>query len=87
MSEARYFEKGSGFGGLSGNGAVREKKFKVHPRSTLERVMRLLSEALPGSWLEIRNYRREVLTLTRADLTQETPAEINRFLLGDSAPA
>ncbi|MFF0291484.1 WGR domain-containing protein [Streptomyces sp. NPDC005262] len=66
---------------------VREKTFKVYPRSMLERGIRLLTDALPGSWLEIRNYRRDVLALTSADLTQETPAEIDRFLLGDSAHA
>lgn len=77
----------NGFQELGGNPSVREKAFKVYPRSMLERGMRLLSEALPSSWLEIRNYRRDVLTLTRADLTQRTPAEINRFLLGDSARA
>ncbi|MGI5292029.1 WGR domain-containing protein [Nonomuraea polychroma] len=77
----------NGFENLGGRTAVREKTFKVYPRAMLERAMRLLSEALPGSWLEIRNYRRDVLTLTQADLTQETSAEIDRFLLGDTAKA
>ncbi|GAA4621998.1 hypothetical protein GCM10023196_012430 [Actinoallomurus vinaceus] len=77
----------NGFEELGGTPSVREKTFKVYRRSMLERGMRLLSEALPGSRLEIRNHRREVLTLTRPDLTRETPAEIDRFLLGDSARA
>jgi hypothetical protein len=77
----------NGFEELGGNPSVREKRFKVYPRSMLERGMGLLSEAVSGSWLEIRNYRREVLTLTRADPTQETPAEVDRFLLSDSAQA
>jgi predicted DNA-binding WGR domain protein len=72
----------NGFEELGGKSSVSEKKFKVYPRSMLERGMRLLSEAVPGSRLEIRNYRREVLVLTRADLTQQTPAEVDRFLMG-----
>ncbi|WOX20045.1 WGR domain-containing protein [Streptomyces solicathayae] len=72
---------------LRGANSVREKAFKVYPRSMLERGIQLLSEALPGSWLEIRNHRRDVLTLTPTDLTDGTPAEIDRFLLGDSAQA
>lgn len=62
--------------------AVRERKFSVYPRPMLERGLRLLSEAVPESRLEIRNFRGEVVTLTRADLAPETPGEIDRFLLG-----
>lgn len=72
----------NGFGELGGTVSVREKTFTVYRRSDLERGMRLLAEALTGSWLEVRNYRREVMTLTRASLTSETPDEIDRFLLG-----
>lgn len=71
-----------GFAALGGTRSAREKAFKVCRRSMLDRNTRLLAEALPGSWLEIRNYRREVLALTQADLTPQTPAEIDRFLLG-----
>lgn len=71
----------NGFAELGGNASVREKTFKVYSRSMLEQRLRLLSEALPGSWLEIRNYQRNVLTLTQADLTQDTFAEIDQFLV------
>ncbi|WP_237106008.1 WGR domain-containing protein [Nonomuraea sp. MG754425] len=74
-----------GFELLGGRTALREKTFKVYPRSMLDRGLRLLSEAGQGSRLEIRNHRRDVLALTRADLERGTPAEIDRFLLGDSA--
>lgn len=73
----------NGFEELGGTPSIREAKFKVYRRPMLERAMRLLSEALPGSRLEIRNYRRDVLTLTQANLTSETAAEVDRFLLGD----
>jgi predicted DNA-binding WGR domain protein len=78
----------SGFEELGGTSSIREKTFKVYPRAMLERGVRLLSEAVPGSLLEIRNYRRDVLTLTPAELTPGTPgtpAEVDRFLLGGSA--
>jgi hypothetical protein len=68
----------SGFGELGGTRAVREKTFKVYPRAMLDRAVRLLSQAEPGSRLSIRNYRLDVLTLTPAD----SPAGIDRFLLG-----
>ncbi|MEV6104988.1 WGR domain-containing protein [Streptomyces sp. NPDC051940] len=74
-----------GFAELGGTLSVREKKFKVYPRTTVERVLRLLAEAQPDSWLRIRNYRRDVLTLTPPDLTPETAARVDGFLRGDSA--
>ena len=80
-----------GFTGLNGRTSMREKKFKVYPRSTVDRVLRLLPEADPGSRLEIRNYKGGILTVTPADLSPETPADIDRFLLtnstGDTPPA
>jgi predicted DNA-binding WGR domain protein len=76
-----------GFKEFGGNRSVREKTFKVYPRSMLELGVRRLPEALPGSRLEIRNHRRHVLTLTPAGVTQETPAEVDRFLSGDSVKA
>ncbi|MEV6558483.1 WGR domain-containing protein [Nocardia sp. NPDC051756] len=75
----------NGFAELGGRTSLREKTFKVHRRSMLERGIGLLSAAGPGSWFEIRNYRREILTLTPADVAPQTPAEIHRFLLGDAA--
>ncbi|QEU89771.1 WGR domain-containing protein [Streptomyces kanamyceticus] len=72
----------SGFAELGGRSAVREKTFKVYPRPMLERALRLLPEATADSTLEIRNHRREVLTLTPPDLAPGTAAEIDRFLLG-----
>ncbi|MFB8282715.1 WGR domain-containing protein [Nocardia colli] len=75
----------NGFAELGGRSSLREKTFKVYRRSMLERGIRLLSAAEPGSRFEIRNYRREILTLAPADVAPQTPAEIDRFLLGDVA--
>ncbi|MFC7219509.1 WGR domain-containing protein [Streptomyces polyrhachis] len=75
----------NGFAELGGRQDVREKKYRVYPRTMVERGLRLLTQAQPGSWLRIRNYRREVLTLTPADLTHATPAQVDRFLRGDCA--
>lgn len=68
----------TGFGELGGTRSVREKTFKVYPRAMLDRTLRLLAAAEPGSWVRVRNHRLDVLTLTPAD----TPDGIDRFLLG-----
>lgn len=65
----------------------REKTFKVYRRERLEWALRLLSVATAGSRLEIRNYRCDVLTITPANLTPETPAAVDRFLLEGVRPA
>jgi predicted DNA-binding WGR domain protein len=65
----------------------REKTFKVYRRDRLEWALRLLSVADPDSWLEIRNYRYDVLTITPANLTPEIPAAVDRFLLEGVRPA
>jgi len=75
----------NGFAELGGRSPMREKTFKVYRRSMLERGIRLLSEASPGSRFEIRNYRREILSLTPEGVGPRTPAEIDRFLLGGVA--
>ncbi|MFC9434971.1 WGR domain-containing protein [Nocardia sp. NPDC057030] len=75
----------NGFAELGGRTSLREKRFKVYRRSMLERGLRLLSAATPDSRFEIRNYRREILTLTPADVAPRTPAEIDRFLRGGAA--
>ncbi|MFE9577130.1 WGR domain-containing protein [Nocardia sp. NPDC006044] len=75
----------NGFADLGGRTSLQEKKFKVYRRSMLERGIGLLSAATPDSTFEIRNFRREILTLTPADVGPQTPAEIGRFLLGDAA--
>ncbi|MFJ2770633.1 WGR domain-containing protein [Streptomyces sp. NPDC087300] len=71
-----------GFAELGGRSSVREKTFKVYSRPMLERALRLLSAATADSTLEIRNHRRDILALAPAHLTSDTPAGIDRFLLG-----
>jgi predicted DNA-binding WGR domain protein len=75
-----------GFAELHGTPSLREKTFKVYSREQLERVIRLLPAAEPGGWLEIRNYRREVLRLTQADLTPDTLAAVDRVMRGAVVP-
>jgi predicted DNA-binding WGR domain protein len=66
---------------------IRDEKFKVYPRSGLELRILQLSRAAPGSRLEIRNHRYDVLALTSADLTAQTPADIDQFLgMSPSSP-
>ena len=77
----------SGFKELGGRTPLREKTFKVHSRERLEQVLRMLSVATAGSRLEIRNYRYDVLTIIPANLTAETPAAVDRFLLEGVRPA
>jgi hypothetical protein len=77
----------SGFEELGGRTPLREKTFKVHSRERLEQVLRMLSVATAGSRLEIRNYRYDVLTIIPANLTPETPAAVDRFLLEGVRPA
>jgi hypothetical protein len=78
---------GNGFKELGGRTSFGEKTFKVYPRERLEQALRMLSVATAGSRLEIRNYRCDVLTITSANLTPETPAAVDRFLLEGVRPA
>jgi predicted DNA-binding WGR domain protein len=77
----------SGFEELGGRMSFRETTFKVYPRETLEQALRMLSVARAGSRLELRNYRHDVLTITPANRTPETPAALDRFLLEGVRPA
>jgi predicted DNA-binding WGR domain protein len=78
---------GNGFKELGGRTSFGEKTFKVYPRERLEQALRMLSVATAGSRLEICNYRCDVLTITSANLTPETPAAVDRFLLEGVRPA
>jgi predicted DNA-binding WGR domain protein len=77
----------NGFKELGGRTPFREKRFKVYPHERLEQALRMLSVATAGSRLELRNYRYDVLTITPATLTPETPAAVDRFLLKGVRPA
>lgn len=77
----------NGFKELGGPKSLSEKTFKVYPRETLEQALQMLSGATASSRLELRNYRRDVLTITPANRTPETPAAIDRFLLEGVCPA
>jgi predicted DNA-binding WGR domain protein len=76
-----------GFKELGGRTSFKEKTFKVYPRETLEQALRMLSVATAGSRLELRNYQRDVLTITPANRTSQTPAALDRFLLEGVRPA
>ncbi|MFA1540420.1 hypothetical protein [Actinomadura monticuli] len=75
--------RADGFGEIGGRASVREKTFKVYPRAMVERGLRLAAEADPGSVLEIRNYRRDVLRVTPEQ--PRTLGEVDRFLLGPAS--
>ncbi|MFI0349965.1 WGR domain-containing protein [Actinomadura sp. 9N407] len=77
--------RAEGFEELGGRTSEREKKFKVYPRAMAERGLRLITEADPGSVLEIRNYRRDVLKVTPEQ--PRTLDEADRFLLGPAMTA
>lgn len=72
--------RADGFEEMGGRASLREKTFKVYPRAMVERGLRLVAEADPGSVLEIRNYRRDVLKVTPEQ--PRTLDEADRFLLG-----
>nr|BFE30267.1 hypothetical protein GCM10010200_025180 [Actinomadura rugatobispora] len=74
-----------GFEEMGGRTSVREKTFKVYPRAMVERGLRLMPEADPGSVLEIRNYRRDVLKVTPEQ--PRTLDEADRFLSGPATTA
>ncbi|MEW2355890.1 MerR family transcriptional regulator [Spirillospora sp. NPDC029432] len=77
--------RADGFEELRGRTSVREKKFKVYPRTMVERGLRLIAEADPGGFLEIRNYRHEILKATPEQ--PRTLDEADRFLLGPAMTA
>ncbi|WP_433475832.1 hypothetical protein ACQPZP_01630 [Spirillospora sp. CA-142024] len=77
--------RADGFEEIGGRTSVREKTFKVYPRAMVERGLRLTVEADPGSVLEIRNHRRDVLTVTPEQ--PRTLDEADRFLLGPAMTA
>lgn len=56
--------------------------FKCYPRSSLDKMVELLAQATPDSYVEIRSFRGDIKTLRPRDLTRKAAAEINRFLLG-----
>ncbi|MEU8801001.1 hypothetical protein [Spirillospora sp. NPDC048819] len=77
--------RADGFEEMGGRTTVREKTFKVYPRAMVDRGLRLMPEADPGSVLEIRNYRRNVLRVTPEQ--PRTLDEADRFLLGPAMTA
>lgn len=61
-------------------------KFKVYPRRSLESLVETLAEATAVSYLEIRSFRGDIKALSPGDLTPDTVAEIDRFLLSRATP-
>ncbi|MFI0453076.1 hypothetical protein [Actinomadura sp. 6N118] len=62
--------------------ALRQKKFKTGLRETVERILPLLIESTPESFVEVRSFRGDVMAVTRRDLTPDTLPAIDRFVRG-----
>ncbi|GAA2632880.1 hypothetical protein SMC26_30450 [Actinomadura fulvescens] len=62
--------------------ALRQKKFKTGNRELLERLLPLLIESTPESFVEVRSFRGDVVAVTRRDLTPDTLPGLDRFVRG-----
>lgn len=71
------------FPGRPDRTAVKQAKFRTGNLDHLTRLLSLLAASTSKSYIQVRSYRGEILTLLRADLTSDTLANVSRFVHGD----